>query len=117
MPSLSEFTEAFLLFIGRVCSIGLGSQKKSLLYNNEMSNLNTLLIKIEDEPLIDIDKCKPLLIDSIDKFLQMIIQQEYVDDKLSWFAINLYLSKFIRLVIYPEIQMLWPILLRTQFYP
>lgn len=116
MPSLSEFTEAFLLFIGRVCSIGLGSQKKSLLYNNEMSNLNTLLIKIEDEPLIDIDKCKPLLIDSIDKFLQMIIQQEYVDDKLSWFTINLYLSKFIRLVIYPEIQMLWPILLRTTVF-
>ena len=82
-----------------------------------MSNLNTLLIKIEDEPLIDIDKCKPLLIDSIDKFLQMIIQQEYVDDKLSWFAINLYLSKFIRLVIYPEIQMLWPILLRTTVLP
>ena len=81
-----------------------------------MSNLNTLLIKIEDEPLIDIDKCKPLLIDSIDKFLQMIIQQEYVDDKLSWFAINLYLSKFIRLVIYPEIQMLWPILLRTTVF-
>ena len=47
----------------------------------------------------------------------MIIQQEYVDDKLSWFAINLYLSKFIRLVIYPEIQMLWPILLRTTVLP
>lgn len=113
MQSPSEFTEAFLLFIGRVSGVGDKSPK---LYNNEMSTLNTLLINIEDEPLTGVGKCKPLLIDCIDKFLQIIIQQEHVDDRLSWFAINLYLSKFIRLVIYPEIQMIWPILLRITVF-